>query len=169
LCTLCRLQELKLLHNHSISDLLLFLTVTLLFLHMRRFRLTAKRFIIENHVEHILLLHSGTYAWFTQLQEPLRYVEVFRSFVERNSKEKLHVLETVLTVWGIHVKGFKLLHKMEKVQVMVFCALSTNRTFWISSVKFNGQKYVYENRNAGKKRQLFCLILLENDLAHYTF
>jgi len=36
-----------------------------------------------------------------------------------------------------------------------------------SYVEFNEQRYIYENRDAGKQRQLLCLILLGNDLAHY--
>ena len=107
------MQELKLLHNHYISYFLLVLTVTLLIWHMRRFWLTAKRFIIEHLTVHILLLRTGTYAGLTELQEPLRYVQVLFSFVERNSKERLYVLETILTVWDIDVKEF-ILHKTEK-------------------------------------------------------
>jgi hypothetical protein len=121
--------ELKLLHNHFISDFVLLLTATLLLLHMRRFRFTAKRFIIANLVVHILLLHTGIYAWLTHFQEPLRYVQVFLSFVGKNSKQKLHVLETILTMWSIDVKEFILLHKMKNVHVMEFCALKSNFIF----------------------------------------
>ena len=153
--------ELNLLHNHFISDFVLVLTVTLLLLHMRWFRFTAKRFIIAQRVVHILLLHTGTYAWLTHFQEPLRYVQVFLSFVERNSKKKLHILETVLTMWGIDVKEFILLHKMEKVHVRESCALDSNFIFLITFIKFNGER----SRSIKQKCRETTLIIM----AHTTW